>query len=53
MPKPQSFTVDERVTHDKHGLGTVVTPDEEGCVIVNFGSETRRISLSSAKLHKL
>ena len=53
MPKPQSFTVDERVTHDKHGLGTVVTADEEGCVIVNFGSETRRISLSSAKLHKL
>jgi hypothetical protein len=46
------FQVDDRVTHDRYGLGTVVGLEPEAC-IVTFGSEVRRISLTGGKLHKL
>jgi hypothetical protein len=48
----QQFAVDDRVTHDRHGLGTVVDVEEGSCV-VDFGAERRRITLAGGKLHKL
>ena len=48
----QKFAVDDRVTHDRHGLGTVVDVEDDSCVVA-FGGERRRIALSGGKLHKL
>ena len=47
---PDVFAVDDRVTHDRYGLGTVVSVNGTREVIVNFGAETRRISLPNPKL---
>lgn len=47
---PDVFAVDDRVAHDKYGLGTVVSVNGTREVIVNFGSETRRINLPNPKL---
>ncbi len=46
------YQVDDRVSHDKYGLGTI-TRVEETTVVVNFGEETRRITLPSTKLCRL
>jgi hypothetical protein len=47
---PDVFAVADRVAHDKYGLGTVVRVSGTREVIVNFGAETRRISLPNPKL---
>jgi hypothetical protein len=47
---PEVFAIDDRVTHDKYGLGTVVSVDGTREVIVNFGAETRRLALPNPKL---
>jgi hypothetical protein len=47
------FELHDRVNHDRYGLGTVVGTEEHFAVLVDFGSETRRISLPSSKLIKL
>jgi hypothetical protein len=46
------FAVDDRVSHDSHGLGRVVTI-ETGAVTVDFGSQTLRIVTPYSKLHHL
>ncbi len=46
------FAVDDQVTHDKYGLGVVVTADDDA-VLVDFRSHQRRIALPCAKLTKL
>jgi hypothetical protein len=46
------FEVDERVSHDLHGLGKVVGVDSHA-VTVDFGSQTLRITPPFAKLHHL
>lgn len=48
----ERFEVDDRVTHDRHGLGTVVGANGSE-VTVDFGSAVRRIALPSSKLTKL
>jgi hypothetical protein len=50
---PDVFAVDDRVSHDKYGLGTVVSVNGTREVIVNFGAETRRIALPNPKLSLL
>ncbi|MGQ0846771.1 MAG: hypothetical protein ACT4QF_21850 [Sporichthyaceae bacterium] len=50
---PDVFEVADKVCHDKYGLGTVVSLDGTHGVVVNFGSETRRITLPSTKLSPL
>lgn len=47
------YAVADRVSHDRHGLGTVIETDRESAVVVDFGSEVRRIDLPSTKLSKL
>ena len=51
--EPEVFGMNDRVSHDKWGLGTVVRLDGTRAVIVNFGAETRRIELPSMKLCRL
>lgn len=52
-PRPaETFAVDDRVTHDKYGLG-VVLGVEDSAVLVDFRPDRRRIPLPCTKLTKL
>jgi hypothetical protein len=54
LPPPESFSVGDRVSHDRYGLGRVVSLEEQDvAVVVDFGSALRRVTLPSAKLTKL
>jgi hypothetical protein len=52
-PPAERFSVDDKVTHDKHGLGTVTGVDEGTAVLIDFGSHVQRILTPSPKLTKL
>jgi hypothetical protein len=49
----ETFAVDERVTHDKYGLGRVVAVEGDQAVVVDFGTSRTRLMRPFAKLHKL
>jgi hypothetical protein len=49
----ETFLVDERVTHDKYGLGRVVAVEGDQAVVVDFGTSRTRLMRPFAKLHKL
>jgi hypothetical protein len=48
----ERFSVQDRVTHDKYGLGRVVG-EEDGAVTVDFGSHLVRIASPFDTLTKL
>jgi hypothetical protein len=52
-PPVEQFAVRDRVTHDKYGLGWVVLVEDEGAVIVDFGSRKVRILPPFARMTKL
>lgn len=55
-PVPQvvpTFVVDERVTHDKYGLGRVVKVEGDLAVVVDFGSNQVRLTRPFDKLSAL
>jgi hypothetical protein len=52
-PPAETFAVDDQVTHDKYGLGRVVSVEDEVAVVVDFGSTRQRISAPYAKLTRL
>ena len=52
-PPIKVFALDDRVTHDKYGLGRVIGIEDETAVLVNFGSQTERIAAPYHKLYKL
>jgi len=41
------------VTHDKYGLGRVVSVEDETVLVIDFGTQKIRISTPCAKLTKL
>lgn len=50
----ETFAVQDRVSHDKHGLGTVVGVEGDVAVLVDFGTQQRRrITAPYPKLVKL
>jgi hypothetical protein len=49
----EDYAVNDMVTHDKYGLGTVTGVEEGIAVRVDFGSHERRLSMPCAKLTKL
>ena len=51
-PPAETFAVHDQVTHDKYGLGVVLSA-EDYAVLVDFRSHQRRIPLPCAKLTKL
>ena len=54
-PEPQpveEFAAQDLVTHDRYGLGRVISA-EAGAVLVEFGAVRHRISAPYAKLTKL
>ena len=52
-PPVEQFTVRDRVTHDKYGLGWVVLVEDDDAVIVDFGPRKVRILWPFTKLTKL
>jgi hypothetical protein len=52
-PPAERFTVGDRVTHDKYGLGTVTGVEQGTALLIDFGSHIQRILTPSAKLSKL
>lgn len=52
-PTVETFTVDERVTHDKYGLGRVVGVEGNEAVVVDFGDARVRLCTPFGKLNKL
>lgn len=49
----ETYVVDERVTHDKYGLGRVVGVEGEQAVVVDFGDSRVRLFTPFDKLSKL
>lgn len=54
VPRPlEQFAVDDRVTHDSYGMGTVTSVEEGIAVRVDFGTRSERILAPFGKLTKL
>ena len=49
----EQYAVNDRVTHDRYGLGSVVGIEEEIAVLVDFGVQRVRITSPYTKLSKL
>ncbi len=49
----ESFALDDRVTHDQYGLGSVVGIEDGIAVLVDFGSRRVRILAPYGKLSRL
>jgi hypothetical protein len=47
------FVVQDKVSHDKYGLGHVVGVEEDIAVLVDFGTEIHRIIAPYPRLFKL
>jgi hypothetical protein len=53
IPPDEVFTVGDRVCHDRHGLGRIVSVCGTVAVDADFGTGTRRVSTPTPKMHKL
>jgi len=53
IPPDEVFAVGDRVAHDRHGLGRIVSVSGTMAVDADFGSGSRRVSTPNAKMHKL
>jgi hypothetical protein len=47
------FALQDRVSHDRFGLGRVIGIEENIAVLVEFGDRQERILTPTSKLHKL
>jgi len=52
-PPAEQFAVRDQVTHDKYGLGRVISVEDDTALIIDFGSRRVRIRTPCAKLTKL
>ena len=52
-PPAEQYAAEDRVTHDKYGLGRVVLVEDDTAVVVDFGSRPVRLLTPCAKLTKL
>jgi hypothetical protein len=51
-PPPEQFAEHDQVTHDKYGLGRVVSISDD-TLVIDFGARRMRITMPCAKLAKL
>jgi len=49
----ERLDVDDRLTHDRHGLGKVIGIESESVALVDFGSTIRRVTYPNAKVTRL
>lgn len=52
-PPVAPLAIDDRLTHDRHGLGRVIGFEGEDMVLVDFGSRVCRVAYPNAKVTKL
>ena len=52
-PPPEQFAEQDLVTHDKYGLGRVVSVEDDTALVIDFGTHRMRITTPCAKLNKL
>jgi hypothetical protein len=52
-PPAEQFAVQDQVTHDRYGLGRVISVQDDTILIIDFGSRRVRIMTPCAKLSKL
>ena len=52
-PPAEQFAPHDQVTHDKYGLGRVISVEDDTALIIDFGSRRVRITTPCAKLTKL
>jgi hypothetical protein len=52
-PPIERFALQDRVSHDKYGLGRVIDVEEDVAVLVDFGTQRVRIPAPYPKLVKL
>jgi len=52
-PPVGQFAVQDQVTHDKYGLGRVVSVEDDTSLVIDFGTHQVRITTPCAKLTKL
>jgi hypothetical protein len=53
VPPAEQFAVHDQVTHDKYGLGRVISVEDDTILIIDFGARRVRITTPCAKLTKL
>ena len=49
----ERYSVNDKVTHDRYGLGTIIGVEEGVGVFVDFGSHKQRLRTPCSKLVKL
>ena len=52
-PPAERFAVQDQVTHDKYGLGRVISVQDDSALVIDFGARRMRIAMPCAKLAKL
>ena len=52
-PPADQFAVQDLVTHDKYGLGTVIGVEDDTALVIDFGSRQERITTPCTKLTRL
>jgi hypothetical protein len=52
-PPAEEYAVQDRVTHDRYGLGRVLALEDDTSLIVDFGSRVTRIRLPCPRMTKL
>ena len=52
-PPAELFAEQDQVTHDKYGLGRVVSVEDDATLIIDFAGRLVRITMPCAKLAKL
>jgi hypothetical protein len=52
-PPAEQFAEQDQVTHDKYGLGRVISVQDDTALIIDFGERRVRITMPCAKLAKL
>jgi hypothetical protein len=52
-PPAEHFAVQDQVTHDTHGLGRVMSVEDDTALVIDFRSHRVRVAIPCAKLTKL
>jgi hypothetical protein len=52
-PPAEQFAEQDQVTHDKYGLGRVISVEDDDTLVIDFGARRVRITMPCAKLAKL
>jgi hypothetical protein len=52
-PPAEQFAVQDQVTHEKYGLGRVISIEDDTSMIIEFGSRRVQVTTPCAKLTRL